>query len=59
LEAGRNRRAGGSGLGLAIANQLAVKQGWEIALLPRDGGGTVAKLSLPRSHRFGLCSSSC
>jgi len=55
LDAARNRRAGGSGLGLAIANQLAVKHGWEITLKPREGGGTVAKLSLAPSHRFGLC----
>lgn len=55
LEAARIRRAGGSGLGLAIANQLAVKHGWGITLMPREGGGTVAKLSLPPSNRFGLC----
>jgi two-component system osmolarity sensor histidine kinase EnvZ len=50
--------AGGSGLGLAIANQLALKHNWQIHLLPRDGGGTVAKLSLPPGQRFGLCGSS-
>ena len=48
----------GSGLGLAIANQLALKHNWTIQLLPRDGGGTVAKLSLPPGQRFGLCGSS-
>jgi two-component system osmolarity sensor histidine kinase EnvZ len=48
----------GSGLGLAIANQLAKKHGWKIELLPRDGGGTRAKLSLPPGQRFGLCGSS-
>ncbi|MGI9225059.1 MAG: ATP-binding protein [Woeseiaceae bacterium] len=46
---------GGSGLGLAIANQIALKHDWKIDLLPRDGGGTVAKLSLPTARRFGLC----
>ena len=48
----------GSGLGLAIANQLARKHGWKIELLPRDGGGTRARLSLPPGQRFGLCGSS-
>lgn len=49
---------GGSGLGLAIANQLVLKHNWKIQLLPREGGGTVAKLSLPPGQRFGLCGSS-
>lgn len=55
LEAARSKRASGSGLGLAIAHQIAVKHDWKIELLPRDGGGTVAKLSLPTARRFGLC----
>ena len=55
LEAARNKQVGGHGLGLAIAHQLAVKRGWGITLLPRDGGGTIARLSLPPSHRCGLC----
>jgi two-component system osmolarity sensor histidine kinase EnvZ len=55
LESARSKRADGHGLGLAIAHQLAEKRGWEISLLPRQGGGTVAKISLPPSHRCGLC----
>jgi len=51
----QQRRAGGSGLGLAIARQLALKRGWNIQLLPRPGGGTVARLCLPTARRFGLC----
>lgn len=47
LETARNSRTGGSGLGLAIARQLANKHGWTIQLLPRDGGGTVARVGLP------------
>lgn len=47
LESARSNRTGGSGLGLAIARQLANKYGWTIELLPRDGGGTVAKVTLP------------
>lgn len=51
LEAARSHSAGGIGLGLAIARQLAVKHGWTIDLLPRNGGGTVARLGLPPSQR--------
>jgi two-component system osmolarity sensor histidine kinase EnvZ len=58
LGSARTQFSGGSGLGLAIANQLAQKHGWKIELLPRDGGGTRAKLSLPPGQRFGLCGSS-
>jgi two-component system osmolarity sensor histidine kinase EnvZ len=58
LPATGSRSSSGSGLGLAIANQLAQKHGWKIDLLPRDGGGTRAKLSLPPGQRFGLCGSS-
>ncbi len=55
LGAAGSQSANGSGLGLAIANQLAQKHGWKIELLPRDGGGTRARLSLPPRQRFGLC----
>ena len=48
-------QTGGSGLGLAIARQIAVKHDWNIDLLPRNGGGTIAKLALPTGRRFGLC----
>jgi len=46
LEGARSERTGGSGLGLAIARQLAIKHGWTIELLPREGGGTIAKVEL-------------
>lgn len=58
LDQGRSKRTGGSGLGLAIAHQLVVKHGWRIELLPRDGGGTVAKLYLPPAQRLCLHQSS-
>jgi len=58
LEPSGSQSSNGSGLGLAIANQLAQKHGWKIELLPRDGGGTRARLSLPPGQRFGLCGSS-
>jgi len=47
LESARDSRTGGSGLGLAIARQLAIKHGWTIDLLPREGGGTVVRVALP------------
>jgi len=52
LEAARNSKAGGSGLGLAIARQLAIKHGWTVELLPREGGGTLATVGLPVAHRL-------
>jgi len=51
LETERSNRTGGSGLGLAIARQLADKHGWTIDLLPREGGGTVARVVLPVTRR--------
>jgi signal transduction histidine kinase len=44
--AGR-RRPGGTGLGLAIARDLARAWGGEADLVPRVGGGTVARLEVP------------
>lgn len=37
----------GSGLGLPLARHLARLQGGDVILLPRDGGGLVARLTLP------------
>ena len=54
LQPARDRKTGGSGLGLTIARQLADKHGWTLELLPREGGGTVAKLGLPTACRFAL-----
>ncbi|MDO8892939.1 MAG: ATP-binding protein [Sulfurimicrobium sp.] len=48
LESSRSITTGGSGLGLAIARQLAEANGWTIELLPREGGGTEARLTLTR-----------
>jgi two-component system, OmpR family, sensor histidine kinase MprB len=37
----------GSGLGLSIVAQIAELHGGTVALEPRDGGGTIARLELP------------
>jgi two-component system sensor histidine kinase KdpD len=37
----------GAGLGLAIARGFAVANGGSLTLIPRDGGGTVARVALP------------
>ncbi len=50
IESSRNADTGGSGLGLAIVQQLCTANGWQVALHARDGGGTVAELSLPLSE---------
>lgn len=47
LETSRSRATGGSGLGLAIVQQLCETHGWQIQLLPRQGGGMEARLELP------------
>ena len=46
-ERSRNRETGGVGLGLAIARAIALDHGGEIALTPREGGGTEAHITLP------------
>ncbi len=48
LELSRNTQTGGSGLGLAIVQQLADSNHWHVELLPRPGGGTIARLTIPR-----------
>jgi signal transduction histidine kinase len=40
-------RTGGTGLGLAIVKRLTDAQGGTIRLADREGGGTVAELTMP------------
>ena len=54
LQPARELRTGGSGLGLAIVKVITLKNNWTIDLLPREGGGTVARLGLPRACRFTI-----
>ncbi|MBV5276335.1 two-component sensor histidine kinase, partial [bacterium] len=39
--------ASGTGLGLAIVERIARLHDGQLELLPRDGGGLIARLSLP------------
>jgi two-component system osmolarity sensor histidine kinase EnvZ len=51
LEASRNPATGGSGLGLAIVKEICRVHYWQIALLPRPGGGLTALLEIPLSPK--------
>jgi signal transduction histidine kinase len=48
LETSRNRETGGIGLGLALARSIVRDAGGNITLENRDGGGLVARITLPR-----------
>lgn len=48
----RNDGAAGAGLGLAIIDRIARLHGGSFDLVPRDGGGTIARITLPAT---GAC----
>jgi two-component system, OmpR family, osmolarity sensor histidine kinase EnvZ len=41
----------GAGLGLSIVERLLARAGGRLRLLPREGGGLVARIDLPKSRR--------
>ncbi|HZM79351.1 MAG TPA: HAMP domain-containing sensor histidine kinase [Candidatus Limnocylindrales bacterium] len=47
-ETGDDRRYGGAGLGLFLVRKTIERQNGWVSLRPRDGGGTVAEVRLPR-----------
>jgi two-component system osmolarity sensor histidine kinase EnvZ len=50
LEAARSNTAG-AGLGLAIVERIARSHNGRLELLPREGGGLLARLALPRADQ--------
>lgn len=46
-DASRSRETGGTGLGLAIVDRIAKLHGGRLVVENREGGGTVAKITLP------------
>jgi two-component system osmolarity sensor histidine kinase EnvZ len=50
LEVARSDK-GGAGLGLAIVERVARAHGGSLDLLPRDGGGLIARIRLPLSGK--------
>lgn len=49
LETSRAKHTGGSGLGLAIARAIIRAEGGDLVLASREGGGTWAQITLPRT----------
>jgi signal transduction histidine kinase len=53
LDSGDQRRYGGVGLGLYLVRRIVERQNGWVSLRPRDGGGTVAEVRLPRADASG------
>lgn len=53
FEASHTTKKSGTGLGLAIVRRLVSLQGGTVALIPRDGGWAVARITLPSVHVSG------
>jgi signal transduction histidine kinase len=51
FQAFHTTKPGGTGLGLAIVRRLLSLQGGTVVLQPRDGGGAIARLTLPLGPR--------
>jgi signal transduction histidine kinase len=46
--AGASEASGGVGLGLSLVRQIARQHGGDVRCLPRDGGGSIFRVTLPR-----------
>ena len=46
--AGASEASGGVGLGLSLVRQIARQHGGEVRCLPREGGGSIFRVALPR-----------
>jgi signal transduction histidine kinase len=46
---GTSEASGGVGLGLSLVRQIARQHGGEVRCLPRDGGGSIFRVTLPRT----------
>jgi len=46
---GATEASGGVGLGLSLVRQIARQHGGDVQCLPRDGGGSIFRLTLPRT----------
>lgn len=46
---GRSETAGGVGLGLSLVRQIARQHGGSVECLPREGGGSIFRVTLPRA----------
>ena len=53
FEAFHTTKKSGTGLGLAIVRRLVLMQGGTVALLDRQGGGAVARVTLPAVRKAG------
>ena len=47
-----SKKSGGTGLGLSISRDIVERHGGSIGLMPREGGGTEASVTLPLADRI-------
>ena len=50
VDKARSRAAGGTGLGLSIVRDTVQLHGGIVQVMPREGGGTVVKVTIPQEE---------